>query len=66
VRFDVGFIDRIFGPRVTIEVPTESGTRSVAVTEKWLAQMEREGKMPSRQKHLTARNAASAKSFRST
>jgi hypothetical protein len=45
MRFDVGLMDRLFGKRVTIEVPTATGTRSVAVTEKWLAQMEREGKM---------------------
>lgn len=46
MNFDVGLLDRMFGKRVTIEVPTANGrTNSVSVTEKWLEQMRREGKM---------------------
>jgi hypothetical protein len=46
MNFDVGLLDRLFGKRVTIEAPAPDGrTRSVSVTEKWLEQQRRAGKI---------------------
>lgn len=40
MRFDVGLWDRLFGERVTLEVPTPDGrTIKRSVTKKWLEQM---------------------------
>lgn len=48
MNFDVGLHDRLFGERITIEVPTKGGgTRSVSVTKRWLERMQSEGKMSS-------------------
>lgn len=45
MRFDVGLLDRLFGERVTIEVPMDDvSTREVRVTKRWLEKMQREGK----------------------
>jgi hypothetical protein len=45
MRLWVGLFDRLFGKRITIEVPNDGGPRPVRVTERWLKQMEQEGRM---------------------
>lgn len=55
MRFDTGLWDRLFGRKVTLNLPGPGGDRRVRVTAKWLAQMEREGKIAaSTRDHLTA------------
>ena len=41
MRFSVGFFDWLFGEKVQIELP---GGRTRTVTQRWLEEMERQGK----------------------
>jgi hypothetical protein len=46
MQTSVGIWDAIFGKKVTIELPLPNGgVKRVRVTERWLAQMERQGKV---------------------
>lgn len=46
MAFDMGPLDRLFGKRVSLQVRGPDGTtREVSVTEKWVAEQERLGKM---------------------
>lgn len=44
MKFDTGLWDRLFGERITLQVPGPHGQpREVSVTRKWLALQERQG-----------------------
>ena len=45
MNFDTGLLDRLFGKRIQITMNTESGPKSLLVTEKWFAKMVAEGKI---------------------
>jgi len=46
MRTDMGFFDRLFGKKVTIQLPGPDGSvREVTVTARWVEEMERLGKM---------------------
>ena len=46
MRTDMGFFDRLFGGKATIQLPQQDGsTRTVRVSIKWLEEMERLGKI---------------------
>lgn len=46
MKTSVGFLDALFGEKVTLEMPLPTGgVKKVKVTRKWLEQMEREGKI---------------------
>jgi hypothetical protein len=46
MKTSVGFWDAIFGKKVTIELPmSNGGIKRVRVTERWLAEMQRQGKV---------------------
>ena len=52
--FDTGLWDRIFGKRVTIDLPGPEGGRNVSVTERWFRKMQAEGKITrSLDEHVT-------------
>lgn len=46
MRTDIGFFDRLFGKKATIQLPKPDGSvRKVKVTVRWLEEMERLGKI---------------------
>lgn len=46
MQTSIGFFDALFGKRTSLELPMPDGTtKTVQVTEKWLREMERQGKL---------------------
>ncbi|MGH7514763.1 MAG: hypothetical protein ACREOQ_17800 [Gemmatimonadales bacterium] len=67
MRLHTGFWDWLFGKKVTIELPGPGGVRRVKASERWLAQMEREGRMARAEgEHVTVHVLDPARGYHTT